>query len=377
MIMRRGEPGNRTRNGYVEGSASPRAGHTVRPAGGAAARWRTAAAGLCALMLLAACQSPNEPDTAAAGPGEVPEEVEQQLATLPAYYDVIATGDVLKVQYYGAVTSPDATGEPYKIDIGDVLRVDVAGHPELVREEVLVLPDGTVSLPEIGEMTVTGKTIDQIAREAEAQFRASDIITPAVSVAVVQSRRQRGLLDAAAGEDDEGGTAAGSAAAGGAADDNAIEVPVFDNQSIDLPYIEPIDDVIGRPLEDVRAQIQRAYADAFGPETQVTVNFASRQEPPPQIFVTGNVVRPGPVPVTPGIDVLQAIAAAGGFSRLETSDNRITVVRARPDGSHEYIPAGYSDNRDQLEFAEAPIRLRRNDVVFVEKRMPIIQPVSR
>ena len=351
MIWRTGEPGDRAFKKRVEGSALHPASFKSGDAQIAPAprrSLRTAVISLCSLVLLAACQSSTGQQTASTTTGldGVPTDVQQQLASLPAFYDVVTTGDVLEVTYYAASSAQG--GGQYTVDIGDVLRVDVAEHPDLARPEVLVLPDGTISLGVIGGMSAAGKTTEQIAREAASRYRANDIITPAVTVSVVQAQQRAGVLSGATGE-------------------NRLEVPVFEGQSIDLPYIQPIDNVVGRRLDDIRREIRNAYVAAFGPDVQVTVNFASRQEPPPQVFVVGNVKTPGPVPATPGISVLQAIAAAGGFDR-ESGRNEVSVVRARPDGSYEHIPVGFSNSSGQLEFAQSSVTLRKNDVVHVERR---------
>jgi len=63
-------------------------------------------------------------------------------------------------------------GAPYHINPGDTLRVDV-WNEELLDQEVLVRPDGAISLPMVGEVDTRGATASEVAAkisEALAQF---------------------------------------------------------------------------------------------------------------------------------------------------------------------------------------------------------------
>jgi len=59
--------------------------------------------------------------------------------------------------------------QPYLIRFGDRLTLATAGHDDS-RLDVLVRPDGCVSLPWAGEIEVVGRTIPHLQREAEAAF---------------------------------------------------------------------------------------------------------------------------------------------------------------------------------------------------------------
>ncbi len=70
----------------------------------------------------------------------------------------------------------------YKVGAGDTLRVDVWKNPEL-SSQVLVRPDGKISLPLIGDVVASQKTTDQLAEDIKVKL--SDYIrTPQVAVIV-------------------------------------------------------------------------------------------------------------------------------------------------------------------------------------------------
>ena len=80
-----------------------------------------------------------------------------------------------------------------------------------------------------------------------------------------------------------------------------------------------------------------------------------------RIFIVGEVGHVGPIPITPGMTPLQAIAAAGGLSPY-AKKSRIYILRG-PQGRQETIPFNYKaalkgDNKQN-------ITLQPNDTVVV------------
>ena len=54
--------------------------------------------------------------------------------------------------------------EPYYLNPGDILQISV-WNEEALQQEVLVLPDGTISFPLVGILSVSGKTPGQVQNE--------------------------------------------------------------------------------------------------------------------------------------------------------------------------------------------------------------------
>jgi polysaccharide biosynthesis/export protein len=63
-------------------------------------------------------------------------------------------------------TSPD-----YKLHAGDKLIVGVYDDPKLLPQEMTVAPDGKISYPLVGVLSVGGKTIEQTRVEMEARLK--------------------------------------------------------------------------------------------------------------------------------------------------------------------------------------------------------------
>uniref|UniRef100_Q07SP0 Polysaccharide export protein n=1 Tax=Rhodopseudomonas palustris (strain BisA53) TaxID=316055 RepID=Q07SP0_RHOP5 len=82
-----------------------------------------------------------------------------------------------------------------------------------------------------------------------------------------------------------------------------------------------------RALEDVvRKRLQRHYSDAL----DVTVTFSGRQklddDEKPHVFVTGEVLKPGPFTLLNKTNLMQAISIAGGLGPF-AAKRRIQVRR--------------------------------------------------
>ena len=75
-------------------------------------------------------------------------------------------------------------GPDYIIGPGDMLSVSV-WEVEALTKQVVVLPDGKISFPLIGELTVAGKTISQIRKELEEALMRY-VPDPVVTVGVEQ-----------------------------------------------------------------------------------------------------------------------------------------------------------------------------------------------
>ena len=71
----------------------------------------------------------------------------------------------------------------YLIQPNDVLSIFVYKYPELSREQVLVLPDGRISLPLVQDMKAAGLTSTQLKQQLEEKLK-TDIDLPNVTVSL-------------------------------------------------------------------------------------------------------------------------------------------------------------------------------------------------
>lgn len=89
-------------------------------------------------------------------------------------------------------TAP-AVAPNYQIAAGDVLSVNVVNFPNLSTPQVLVGPDGIISLPLLDQVSVNGLTQEQVRRLLAAKWRKY-VINPAVTVSLIQKHPQTIVL---------------------------------------------------------------------------------------------------------------------------------------------------------------------------------------
>jgi polysaccharide export outer membrane protein len=171
----------------------------------------------------------------------------------------------------------------------------------------------------------------------------------------------------------------------GAADDtnyrlramDLLKVQVFDQPSLDrevrvskdltivLPLIGKVDvqNRTGRDLERLVTQLYKADY-LVNPQINITIVEYS----PNSVNVFGAVNNPASIPIPPekSFSLLDAIAKAGGFSRL-ANRNRISLTRIGPNGQAQ----NYLINADELMTGDTTNRwpLRDGDVITVAERM--------
>lgn len=260
--------------------------------------------------------------------------------------DVITNGDVIEVGYFLVAK---AEAQVYRIGIGDVLRVNVADHAELDRDELVVLPDGTISMALVGSFMAAGKTVVELSRMFEKAFAQARLKEPHIVVSVV--RGQQGLRQFMQYLGADRGS-------------NRLALAVFDRQPLELPMIPAV--AVARPLAEVREDIRAAYARAFGDQLAVTVNLIKRAEP--TLYVMGEVKRPGAMGISRTVNLVSAVAMAGGFTDA-ADETAILVMRVRPDHDYDYwtfdLKQGLLSPERQGAFV-----LRSDDVIYVA-RSPI------
>lgn len=84
------------------------------------------------------------------------------------------------------VSSSDVIAD-YRLGVGDKIRVSVYNEPSLTGE-FWVNPDGAISLPLIGSVPAGGKSVAELARDAESRFGDGYLRSPRVAMEVIAFR---------------------------------------------------------------------------------------------------------------------------------------------------------------------------------------------
>jgi polysaccharide export outer membrane protein len=234
-----------------------------------------------------------------------------------------------------APTSPAPAAEAqrqvsndYVVGPQDLLKVTVFGVPELTRD-VTVDTDGTFDFPLIGRVKATGLTVRGVEAELKARLSNGFLVNPTVSVDVGAYRSQTVYI---LGEVREPGrkTLAGSASIMSALAEagfttNAGSYVIVSHRpagstSVEGPVL-PADNTAGQ-LRVSRKDLEMGRAMNIRLQDGDTI-FVPKSE---TFFISGFVRSPGSYPIDGDLNVLQALALAGGATE-QAAQNRITIDR--------------------------------------------------
>ena len=109
------------------------------------------------------------------------------MRLLRGYFVLVATTLLLSICAATAFAANDSSNsvlEEYKIGTGDILDISVWKDPALTKQ-VIVLPDGKIHFPLVGELIAEGRSVAQLKDELESKIRVY-IPDPVLSISISQ-----------------------------------------------------------------------------------------------------------------------------------------------------------------------------------------------
>jgi len=218
---------------------------------------------------------------------------------------------------------------PYELQVGDRILVesltagggpavalprgDAAVAPEGgISRELVIQPDGTITLPLLGQVRATRRTVESLRDEVEELYKKYYRI-PSITVTPIDVNTR--LEDLVQTVDSRAGTRGGL----------QLLVVVTPSGMIQLPAVNSVF-VQGLTPDEARREIDARY-NATVPGVQVTLDLAQRA--PRFIYVGGEVGTPGRFELTGPTSAMQAIMLAGGWN--QGANLRQVVVFRRGD----------------------------------------------
>jgi polysaccharide export outer membrane protein len=252
------------------------------------------------------------------------------------------------------IESRKKSAEHYRIGVGDRLQIEwlqgAANTETPLNRTLLVQPDGTVTLPLIGEVAAAGKTIPDFRDEVVKLYgkfqREPQITVTPISVNVgIQD-----LLKA---------VTAKNRSSGQEQDLKVTPEGTIQAAGIGSVYVQ------GLTLDELKSELEARYAAAYGPGLAVSPALTERATS--YVFLGGEVKSPGRYTLEGPTTVMQAIALAGGWN---IGGNVRQVVIFRRD-ENWCLKATKIDVRAPL-YGQDPcpvndVWLRENDLVIVPK----------
>jgi polysaccharide biosynthesis/export protein len=163
---------------------------------------------------------------------------------------------------------------------------------------------------------------------------------------------------------------------------DTLQISVWQDPKLDRQVVVGPDGMISFPLAGhikaggitpqalenlLRARLQKNYTGKLDITVSLAaVNPTEAADNRPRVYISGEVLKPGPQSAKPPIDVAQAIALAGGLSPFAAS-RRIQIHR-KVQGTDTVLVFDYKAFQSGTGAPENNIRLQSGDVVIVPER---------
>lgn len=230
----------------------------------------------------------------------------ERLVHVPVYR--LRVDDQLEIVYR---LSRHETAHPYALNVGDEVRVESFTDEKLNRS-LIIQPDGTITLPMLGQMRAARLTVQQLREELEEQYKKFYKV-PAITVIPLKVNTKledlRNTVDARAGT-------------GG----QRIIVTVTPEGTIQLPALGSVY-TQGLTLDELKREIDERYAvEIEGIEVTPVLSLRA----PRFVYVVGEVQLPGRYVLEGPTTTMQAIAMAGSWN-IGANLRQVVVFRRGDD----------------------------------------------
>lgn len=237
----------------------------------------------------------------------------------------------------------NAAESKYLLGAGDVIKVSVYDHPDLLLETQLA-DDGSINFPLIGKVNLNGLTFSAAEASIAQKLDAGGFVrAPQVNILVSEYRSQRISvigevnrpgrypLDSKTTLIDMVANAGGISAMGS---DTIVLIRDNTRQEFNIPKL----------MANAEQSISLKAGDQL---------YIPRMQ---QIYVYGEVLRPGAYRLEPKMTVMQALSLAGGFTP-KASHRSIQIQRPAKDGTMEKIDVQLTD------------LVHQNDVIYIDESL--------
>ncbi len=275
------------------------------------------------------------------------------------------------------IVSPN---EEYRIGPGDYLEVRVEDAPELLTR-TRVSPKGTILMPHLQYVPVTGKTTEELTAYIAEKLRGGYLKKPLVSVAITQVNSRSYLIQGAVRRPGpfqiEGRTSLMSLInyAGGFLDNHGsrayvireFKTPVKLEGLKGVPEQEqprtPNSTESGENVkyEMLTSNISALYKGRFDQNLTLEPGDIVHIPPTDVFFVAGEVNAPGEFPLKEGTTLRQAIAMAQNPTSKAQAKNAV-IFREDSNGERKEIPV---DIAAVMSNRSPDVQLIANDIIIV------------
>jgi len=205
----------------------------------------------------------------------------------------------------------EETSTPYRLNVGDEIQVESFTDPDINRN-LLIQPDGTITLRLLGQVHATGRTVMQLRDALEEQYKKYYKI-PAITVTPLKVNTK--LEDLRATIDRRAGIGGQSQSA-----------RITPEGTISLPAIGSVQ-AQGLTLPELQNELNESYRQIVDGIQVIPILV---QRAPRYVYVLGEVNNPGRFELVAPTTALQAISLAGSW-RVGANLRQIVVFRRGDD----------------------------------------------
>lgn len=253
------------------------------------------------------------------GPRKVP-----QANDLAEAFDIVCRNyklgpdDQLSVLFQTEWSIPPGS---YKLDTLDQIRIKFILDPQL-NEDVIIRPDGMITLQAIGEIRAAGLSPQELAQKIEEKFIEANIFSKEDTRGELKNYRLVTVHVISFYEKVKRLTESLTTLTGG----SQTIVTVKPDGTIDLPLLKDRILCAGHTVREIENTVNRLYKS--GVLQNVVVSMALSRAASRKIYVMGEVNAPGAYQVNQPVTALHAIAMAGG-EKAETADLTSVILISR------------------------------------------------
>jgi polysaccharide biosynthesis/export protein len=242
----------------------------------------------------------------------------------------------------------------YRLGPGDLVNIKIWRRPELSQENVMVSPDGLIAIPRIGSVNVLNRTQEEVQKMITVKLEPL-YIEPEVTVWVREFHNNKAFVLGRVGKPGvinfpgKGTLLEGLALAGGLPDQGKLTRCAIIRGKESVIWID-LQDLLRNGNMALNAPIMNNDV-IFIPELNDEL-----------IYVMGEVLTPGAIPLKDGMNVLKAIMLAGGINK-NANTAKVFVIRQQ-NVNGDVIRVDFKRLVEKGDFSQN-FALLPDDIVFV------------
>jgi len=245
----------------------------------------------------------------------------------------------------------------YLLGPGDVMDISIWRRAEISRKDIVVAPDGVISLPKVGVLNVKGKTVAELSDEITTILEKS-YESPEATIIVRQFHNNKAFVLGRVSEPGvvnfpgDGTLLEALALAGG--------LPHIGKETFltKCAIIRGKDTVIWIDLRDLLDNGNMALNARILNNDVIFIPEAEDE----MIMVLGEVEEPGPVMLKRGLNLVDAVMRSGGYT-IKANLEKVFIIRQEgPQATIKQVDFGMM--LEQGDFSEN-YALVKDDIVYV------------